>query len=237
MAAILPLLAAGISATFSAILVRRFARSRRVPALAWSVALAMFAIASVAVALGVTGGWDAPLFRVYWLLGAMLNVPWLALGSVALLGDRKVTAIAFALVAAASLFGAVRVADANIRPAALARAGTEIPAGKDVLCDTGGGVIRNCDPTRRLAIWYSTPAWLVVIGVAAGTALFGDRRGSRDRARANWIISLGVTIVAVGSTALVRLGHGSAFSVTLAVGIAVMFAGFLMASRPPPASS
>ncbi len=52
---------------------------------AWTVALAMFAGASAALAVGVSTGWDKGTFRVFYLLGAVLNVPWLALGTVCLL--------------------------------------------------------------------------------------------------------------------------------------------------------
>ena len=53
--------------------------------LAWTVALAMFALASAALALGTSTGWDNGTFRVFYLFGAILNVPWLALGTVYLL--------------------------------------------------------------------------------------------------------------------------------------------------------
>jgi hypothetical protein len=87
---------------------------------------------------------------------------------------------------------------------------------------------------RSLAIWYSTIAYVVVVGIAAATSR--PRKGvapPKERVRANLLIALGVTIVAIGSTALVRYGRGAAFSVTLAIGVAVMFVGFLLASRAP----
>src|SRR3954463_15338420 len=52
---------------------------------AWTVALALFALASAALATGVATGWDNGSFRVFYLLGAVLSVPWLALGTVFLL--------------------------------------------------------------------------------------------------------------------------------------------------------
>jgi len=57
-------------------------------------------------------------------------------------------------------------------------------------------------------------------------------RPSRSRVRGNALIAAGTSIVAVGGFALGRVGRGSAFSITLAIGVAVMFAGFLLASRP-----
>jgi hypothetical protein len=233
---IFPVIAAGISAIFSILLFRQFSRRHRLSQLAWGIALAMYAVASMAVAAGVSGGWDPTLFRLYWLFGALLNVPWLALGSVALLNLRPVTVATLLAVVAGTVWGIARVAAATIREAALL--GSQIPTGKSVFCDTSAGVIRNCDPARALAITYSTPAWIVVILIAlASAARRGGRRPTPERVRASWLVAIGVTIVAVGSTALVRIGRGSAFSVTLALGVLVMFGGFMLASRagsPPP---
>jgi hypothetical protein len=39
--------------------------------------------------------------------------------------------------------------------------------------------------------------------------------------------------VAIGSTALTRFSRGAAFSITLAIGVSVMFFGFLLAGRAP----
>jgi hypothetical protein len=85
-----------------------------------------------------------------------------------------------------------------------------------------------------LAVWYSTVAYVIVVGIAALTSR--RRKGvspSKERVRANLMIAVGVTIVAVGSTALTRFARGAAFSVALALGVTVMFVGFLLASRPP----
>ena len=50
----------------------------------------MFAVASAALWLAGRGGWiGARRFRVFFLFGAILNVPWLALGTVYLLGRRR----------------------------------------------------------------------------------------------------------------------------------------------------
>jgi len=51
--------------------------------------------------------------------------------------------------------------------------------------------------------------------------------------RANLLIAVGVPIVALGCAAIVRYSRGAAFSITLAIGVTVMFVGFLLASRAP----
>ena len=92
MAVLAAALASVVSAAFAATLLRRFAgRLRRGRGrehgsralLFWGIALVMFAVAALGLLTGVLGGWTSAEFRVFYLFGAVLNVPWLALGSVA----------------------------------------------------------------------------------------------------------------------------------------------------------
>jgi hypothetical protein len=231
---VFPLVAAGVSGAFAFLLFRQWKARRRLSQLAWGVALAQYAVASLAVAYGVTQGWDATLYRTFYLFGAMLNVPWLALGSIALLGRRSVTFVASAAVAVATLWGLIKTFGGEVTERILADGrvvkevfgGLDIPSGKDVWL---------ADPSiRTLAVIYSVVGYAIVVLIAIYTS--SPRKGvapPAERVRANLLVASGVTIVAVGSTALVRLARGSAFSVTLAAGVAVMFVGFLLAGRAP----
>ena len=82
---VFPLAAALVAVLFAAALVRRYARSSRPYELIWALALLMYAGASLAVAFGVASAWTSGEFRVYWVLGAVLNVPFLAAGELELL--------------------------------------------------------------------------------------------------------------------------------------------------------
>ncbi len=48
----------------------------------------MFALASAALWLAEAKGWSSATFRTFYLFGAILDVPWLALGTVYLLTGR-----------------------------------------------------------------------------------------------------------------------------------------------------
>lgn len=219
-----PAIAALVSTIFAVQLLTRYAHNKRLPQLAWGLAMMMYAIASLAVAAGVSGGWDPTLFRVYWLFGALLNVPYLALGSVALLQRRPLTALMLLLVIVATVVGVVAVASASVRlPAGIVR---DIPRGNRAWA---GDAL-----AERLATYFSIPAYVIVVLVA-----FASGRGGRlpiYRIRGNWLIALGATIVAVGSS-VARYGRGSVFSVFLAAGVIVMFLGFRLASRAPRAAA
>jgi hypothetical protein len=219
-----PLVAALVSAVFAAQLLARWSRRRRLPELSWGIAMTMYAIASLAVAAGITGGWDPTLYRAFYLFGAILNVPYLALGSLGLLGRRALVVLGLVAVAGITAYAAVKVASTSIVAAALETA--EIPRGRDAWVDQS---------VPRLASAASIAAYLVVLAVTALTAAGARaRQVPPERVRGSWLIAAGVTIVAVGSTALTRVGRGSAFSTTLAVGVVVMYLGFRLAGRARP---
>src|SRR4030095_10428407 len=82
---LVPARAAPASAAFAVAVLRQYAARRRPYQLAWGIALSMFAVASVALTAGVAAGCSPLSFKVYYLFGAVLNVAWLALGTVELL--------------------------------------------------------------------------------------------------------------------------------------------------------
>src|SRR5882757_6126256 len=98
MVAGLAFVATAVATLFAEATFKRWRQGRRPHEAAWTVALALFALASAALATGASTGWDRGVFRVFYLLGAVLNVPWLALGTVYLLagttaGRRAETAL------------------------------------------------------------------------------------------------------------------------------------------------
>src|SRR3954462_3193637 len=98
MVAGLAFLATAVATLFAQATGKRWALTRKPYHGAWTVALALFALASAALATGAATGGDTGTFRVFFLLGAIVNVPWLALGTVYLLaGDRAGRAVRAAL--------------------------------------------------------------------------------------------------------------------------------------------
>lgn len=86
------LVATVVSAVFAArLLRRRRQRSRTAATLYWGISLAMFSAASAMLLVGVVLGWRPWSFRLFYLFGAVLNVPWLALGSILINARDRVT--------------------------------------------------------------------------------------------------------------------------------------------------
>jgi hypothetical protein len=219
---LLPGIAAVAAAAFAAAVLRQYAARRRPHQLAWGVSLTMFAVASAALAVGVTAGWTPLWFKVYYLFGAVLNVPWLALGTVRLLAGRRVGRAYLAGLAAFTVLGVVLVAAARVGPADLAG---RLPEGKEFLPA----------PVRVLAVLGNTVGTLVVVGgaVASGLAMRA-RRDLRPRFEGTLLIALGV-LLAAGGGVLAFLDSSDRLALGLALGACLMYLGFRRASAPLPA--
>src|SRR4051812_22397651 len=67
----------------------RWAQSHKPHHRAWTIALALFALGAAMLAMGASTGWDKGTFGAFYLFGAILDVPWLALGTLYLLGGPR----------------------------------------------------------------------------------------------------------------------------------------------------
>jgi hypothetical protein len=224
---LLPAVATAASSAFATAVLRLYAARRRPYQLAWGVALAMFAVASLALTVGVAAGWTPLGFKLYYLFGAMLNVPWLALGTVELLAGRAATRAYLAGLVGFTAVSVVLVAAATVEEADLA--GRLVPEGRDVLPVA----------VRALAVLGNVAGTLVVVGgaVASGLALRG-RHHLRARFEGNLLIALGV-LLAAGGGVVALLDRSDKLALGLALGASVMYLGFRRASAParPPVPS
>lgn len=81
----IPFAAALISAAFASLVLRQYLIRRRLHQLAWGGALAMFAAAALIEAIAGVWGWSVTAYRLYYLLGGLLDVGWLGAGTLLLL--------------------------------------------------------------------------------------------------------------------------------------------------------
>jgi hypothetical protein len=231
MVAGLAFLATAVATVFAQATGVRYSRTKAPHQGAWTFALALFALASAALATAASTGWDEGTFRAFYLLGAVLNVPWLALGTVYLLGGRVIggrvrtvliwfTGFAIGVMLAAPIHGVI-----------LPNGG--IPVGKDHF-----GAL-----PRVLAAVGSGVGALVVFGGALYSAIrFARRRspGAGALAGGNALIALGTLVLSSGGLMQGVVGQDEAFAISLAAGIVVIYAGFVVcssASRPAVASA
>jgi len=224
---LLPGVAAAASAAFAVAVLRQYAARRRPYQLAWGIALSMFTVASLALMAGVVAGWSPVSFKLYYLFGAVLNVPWLALGTVELLAGPAARRAYLAALTAFTLVSVVLVALARVTAADLA--GRLLPEGKEFLPVA----------VRVLAVVGNTVGTLVVVGgaVVSGLAM-RSRRDLRPRFEGTLLIAVGVLLAASGGV-LAFLASSDKLALGLAVGASVMYLGFRRASAParPPVAS
>jgi hypothetical protein len=215
-----------VATAFTLSLLDRWLARRRRHELAWLISLFFFTVASGSLWVGAAVGWSGPTFRVFYLFGAIVNVPWLALGTIELLGGPRWGRPATAVVALISAFAAGVMAVAPLEGPVPP---DDLPTGSDVF-----GPL-----PRILAAVCSGGAALIIIGGALWSAwqlVRHRRRGGvvpADPARlalGNVLIAAGTLVLSASGTLNARLGAQTAFAVTLAIGISVLFAGFLVAT-------
>lgn len=219
---VFPLAAAVVAGVFCAALIRQFRVRGRAYQAMWATALAFYSLASLALFAGATFGWNGAYYRVFWLFGAVLNVPFLAAGEAVLLWRRDGLAkIMWVVLGAATVIAAAVIGTAQLAPEALA---ASFPLGHDVFAAAPIALV--------LARAYSYSTYAFLLGGALWSAW--SMRGKPDLRSRSWgtlLIALGATVVAGGS-AFAATGILSGFAITLAAGITLMFLGFVKASGP-----
>jgi heme A synthase len=216
--------AAVVALAFGLSTYERWLRGRRRHELAWSAALIEFAVAAGALGAGAQAGWTGPTFRIFYLFGAVADVPVLALGTVYLLGGRRAgdrTALGVALT---STFAAGVILSAPFRAA--------IPPDRLVQ----GSEVFGALP-RVLAAVGSAGGAVVIVAGAVWSAWRVRRDGAPRRLLwSNCLIALGTLVLGGSGTLNSLFGAMTAFAVSLLVGIAVLFGGFLLATAGSPAA-
>jgi hypothetical protein len=217
----LAFVATAVATLFAQATLARFTRDHRAQDRAWTISLAMFALASAALATGVSTGWDDATFRIFYLLGAVVTVPWLALGTLYLLwGAERGRRVEWGLVFFSGLAAGVVLA----APLAAPVTGTAIPVGSDVF---------GAFPRVLAAVGSGVGAVVILVGALWSAARYARARavpGNGRRAAANLLIAAGTLVLSSGGLLQGIAGKDEAFVITLASGITIIYAGFLVAS-------
>jgi hypothetical protein len=214
--------AAEVTLLFTLALVRRLARSRSLYLASWSAALLFFTVGAGALWYGSAFGWSGVSFRTYYVFGALLGVPFLALGQVQLLVTRRSGELAALLVAFYCAVAGFVVVLSPFEGGARV-SGDRLPDGSHLY------------PTlARALIGVSNGAGTVVLIVGVALSISRQwRRGPAARARCYGLglIVLGAFAAGTGGT-LTFLGRTGANAVGILVGVTLMFIGFARVGRP-----
>lgn len=198
----------------------RWLRRRQPHELAWSIAMALFAVGSLALWWAESTGWTIALFRLFFLCGAVLNVSWLALGTVYLLAGRTIGDIVRTWLIAASGFA---VGVIGVSPAKTHIIPNEFPVGREMF----GAV-----PRVMAAIGSGFPAIVIIAGAMWSTWRAIGRKSPGRMAVGNIVVAAGTIILSTSGLIAGRLGQDRAFAITLLIGVCALFGGFLIAGNP-----
>jgi hypothetical protein len=217
-----------VAVAFTVAIGDRYMARRRPHELAWAVSLVMFGAASFALFVGVATGWTALSFRAFYLFGAILNVPWLALGSVLLLnGGRHARGWLQSFALGSAFIGGIMLHS----PLKTSVPSDDLPVGKE-LFGVGPRVLAAVGSGVGATVIVGLALWSVVRLIRAGRTIDGRRMSTR-LVIGNLLIATGTIVLSLSGTVAGRLGKSSAFAVTLALGIIVLFAGFVVSTTNP----
>ena len=221
-----------VAAAFALSTFDRWHRRGQPHELAWTVAMTFFTIGSGALWWAEATGWSMFAFRVFFLAGAILNVAWLALGTIYLLANKNITDQLRRALVVLSAFSAGVIAVAPTKRDIIAG---EFPAARELF-----GAL----PRVMAAVGSGVPALVIIFGALWSTwrvvkSQTPNLKSATQRkvvapgrlAFGNVFVALGTLVLSASGTLAGRLGKDRAFAVTLLVGLCILFVGFLVASN------
>ena len=179
----------------------------------WGLGMATFGAGTLVEGITDLFGWHEPVFRVWYITGALLGGAPLAQGTVYLLLDRKVadrlTIALGSYIVFASVFAMLTPVDATL-------------AKEHIL---SGNVIQ-WEAVRWLSPWVNRYALVFLVGGAGWSALrYRRARGERDRFFGNVAITVGALLPGIGGS-FTRFGYTEVLYVTEFLGIILIYAGY-----------
>lgn len=221
----IPILTTILSAAFGWVVLRRYYEKRRVGVAAphllwWGIGIVLFGVGTCTEGLTAVIGWHAPVFRAWYISGALLGGAPLAQGTVYLLLDRRtadrLTIALLAYVAAASVLVLLTPLDTTV-------------VDDDVL----NGDVIEWTWVRILSPVVNTYAVIFLIGGAIVSAFRYRAEGLMRPAYANALIALGAILPGIGGS-FSRAGHTEVLYVGEFIGIILIYLGFRLSTRPRP---
>ena len=218
MDATVAVVAALVASGFTVDLWIDFRRRPRPHTGAYAAGISMFAIATWALAAGLTFGWEGWSYRTFFLLGAIINIPVLAVGSWFLVVGKRAGHISTILTGA---FAAISTTLTTTVPFA-----RPLPQG-GIPHDIFPPIAEGFGPRLLAAIGGGMGAtFLVALGLLS---IFRFWKRNRRLVWGNSLIVGGALAASTGGSGL-AIGEGAAFAVSLLVAAGLIWAGYRTAS-------
>ena len=217
MESVLSVVAAIASSLFAFDLWSDYRRRPRPHIAAYGTGMTMFAVATWALFIGVTFAWTGPVYRTFFLFGAVLNIPFLALGSMFLVvGKRSGHAMTVALGAFTAFATTLTLTVPFQQPLPV----DGIPHARDMF-ESGFG--------PRLFALIGGAVGVTILSVLALVSLVRFWKKDRSIVWGNALILAGTLAAAWGGTRL-ALGDESGFALSLLIAVTLIWAGYRVAA-------
>jgi len=215
-----PILTTLLAIPFSLEIFRRYrAHPERLHLLWWAIGVATYGVGTFTEASTTLLGWQEPVFRAWYVSGALLGGAPLAQGTVYLLLSRRV---AHALTALLILYVVVASVAVYLSPIDYTLVETHRLSGR----------VFAWQWVRMFSPFVNLYAVVFLIGGAILSALrYSADPSTRHRMWANVFIAVGAILPGIGGTAT-RMGHVEVLYVTELVGMLLTWLGYRMSVRP-----
>jgi hypothetical protein len=221
----IPIVTTIIAVPFAVEILRRYRRHpERLHLLWWGLGVIAYGVGTFTEAATTLAGWHEPMFRAWYISGALLGGAPLAQGTVYLLLRRRT---AHLLTVALIAFVAIASVAVLMSPIDYARVEGHRLSGR----------VLEWEWVRGFSPFVNLYAVVFLIGGAVLSAMrYSLRPETRHRMWANVLIAIGAILPGIGGTAT-RMGYVEVLYVTELAGLLLIWAGYRMSVRPDRAAA
>jgi len=217
----IPIFTTFLALSFAVVLFRRYSSRGGTHLLWWGIGMLTYAAGTITESSTTLFGWHEPVFRAWYITGALLGGAPLAQGTVYLMLPRRVANWLSVFLVGAIIFGAVAVLSSPINYAL-------------VEPHRLSGKVLVWRWVRLVSPFINLYALAFLGGGAVVSAVrYARRTETRHRALANVYIAVGALLPGIGGT-FTRFGHVEVLYVTEFIGLAFIAAGYRLSVGPTP---
>jgi len=215
----IPILTTCVALGFATVIFRRYQRRGGQHLLWWGIGMLTYAAGTITESTTTLIGWHEPVFRAWYITGALLGGAPLAQGTAYLLLPRRIADRLSILLVGAISFGAVCVLLSPIDPALVEPYRLS-------------GKVLVWRWVRLISPFINLYALVFLVGGAILSAVRYSRlTETRQRVLANVFIAVGALLPGIGGT-FTRLGHVEVLYVTELLGLACIAIGYRLSVGP-----
>lgn len=190
----------------------------------WTLGLLFYGCAAAAAFAGSANHWTAAEYKAWYFFGGILTAAYLGLGSLYLLGPRRLAQILTGLAVVLSLYAAIRILTYPVPSAVAAKLAISTTA---EVTDVKTFQVLPAD-LSLIAILMNIPGALLLFGGALWSGwTFWRRHTPGYRVVSMGLLALGAVVPSI-TTGLQRLGYSSGASLGEFLGALCLLAGLLV---------